>query len=363
MSISLISAGNSAQFKVEGVNRLTLREDELLEVPKVPTEAAPDNVLATMGNARELALPRFMPYLWAGRADAMPQGDTQSSGQQLTDLMYPTMRAQVTATQFTCTEAVWQADPYKRVTHWSLGDGAAWMRPPDKNGVQPGNVGAFYGVGSNPAGALLGTAVIDAMREISGSVGVVGYNNREEVSGVAGAFGAGPGVGSTAINNGGGPPGNTGFTFSAAKAGIPIADQIRPKTWYGIWMIRMYGRVTHAGDLDAPALNARLDLFAARVATLEGIPKPIGVGQTWQNVTASRAFNVTYTNTTGRTIFVQVSQQSSTTYFNGVVDGVAIMSVREDSTSDNPVGFLVPPGSTYRVDTSSGTLLTWFELR
>lgn len=100
-----------------------------------------------------------------------------------------------------------------------------------------------------------------------------------------------------------------------------------------------------------------------RVAALEAVPKPVGVGQTWQNVTASRAFNVTYTNTTGRTIFVQVSQQSSTTYFNGVVDGVAIMSVREDSTSDNPVGFLVPPGSTYRVDTTSGSLLTWFELR
>lgn len=318
-------------------------------------------------------LPRFTPYVWGGQAAAMPEGDTQSSGQQLTDLMYPTMRAQVTATQFICTEAVWQADPYKRITHWSLGDGAAWMRPPDKNGVQPGNVGAFYGSGSNPAGGKTGTAVIDAMRNIAGSVSSdpgAAYQFLGEGSlSTSGPF-------SVKFRSANAFPDATGAAnqvaslhFDAAAAlppgttTDPITGEFRPRTWYGIWLIRMYGRVVNPGALNAAALNARLDLIDARVASLEGIPKPLGVGQTWQNVTASRAFNITYTNTTGRSIFVQVSQQSSTTFFNGVVDGVAIMSVREDSTSDNPVGFLVPPGSTYRVDTSSGTLLTWFELR
>lgn len=33
----------------------------------------------------------------------------------------------------------------------------------------------------------------------------------------------------------------------------------------------------------------------------------IGVGQTWQNVTASRAFGVTYTNTTGKPIVLMIS--------------------------------------------------------
>ena len=35
--------------------------------------------------------------------------------------------------------------------------------------------------------------------------------------------------------------------------------------------------------------------------------KEIGVGQTWQDVTASRTRNVTYTNTTGKPIQVNIS--------------------------------------------------------
>lgn len=100
-----------------------------------------------------------------------------------------------------------------------------------------------------------------------------------------------------------------------------------------------------------------------RVAALEAVPKPLGVGQTWQDMSVSRAFNVTYTNTTGRPIWVQVSQNNSSTYFNCLVGGVVIFSVREDSTSDMPLGFLVPAGSTYRIDSTSGNLLSWLELR
>lgn len=216
-------------------------------------------------------LPRFTPYIWGGKGTALPEGDVQSSGQQLLDAMYPTMRAEVIATQFTCTEAEWQADPYKRVTHWSLG-GTGWMRPPDKNGVQPGNVGAFYGVGSNPAGSKLGTAAIDAMRNLVATVPDVHRSSQAVATGAASLLELGQGNLST---GGGGRFISTlridaSLGLPAGTTTDPITGEFRPRTWYGIWMIRMYGRITNPGDLDAPALNARMDMIDTRVSTLEG---------------------------------------------------------------------------------------------
>lgn len=274
-------------------------------------------------------MPRFTPYVWGGRGDAMPEGDTQSSGQQLLDLMYPTMRSDVVATQFTCTEAEWQADPYKRVTHWSLGDGVSWMRPPDKNGVQPGNVGAFYGAGSNPAGGKTGTAVIDAMRNIKGY-----FTSRSNFNGSAleagGSFassldaGGASGANLAGVASQGKP---TGMVFDASLAlppgttTDPIAGEFRPRTFYGIWMIRMYGRVVNTGLLDAPALNARMDMIDARVANLEGRHKAMGDGNAFVNVTASRVVGTNYTNLSGR--MKRVSLTGTSTAANGYITVVA----------------------------------------
>ena len=278
----------------------------------------PDVAVTPEGLGAALAevggLPRFTPYVWGGLAGAIPQGDTQSSGQQLTDLMYPTMRAEVTATQFTCTEAQWQADPYKRVTHWSLGDGASWMRPPDKNGVQPGNVGAFYGVGANPAGGKPGTAVTDAIRNITGTFA------GGEASGSPGD-GAFKREGASSSQNGNVYP-QYFFSFDASRV-VPVASENRPKTWYGIWMIRMYGRVTNAGDLNAPALNARMDLIDARVAALEG--KDFGVTtQKWFTTTATRLRGVPYVADQTFVLRVEVNVDSTTgasAYADFTVDG------------------------------------------
>lgn len=250
--------------------------DESIEGERDDVAVTPEGLDAALEGIG--GLPRFTPYVWGGRGDAMPEGDTQSSGQQLLDLMYPDMREDVVATQFTCTEAEWQADPYKRVTHWSLGDGVSWMRPPDKNGVQPGNVGAFYGAGSNPAGAKTGTAVIDAMRNIAGRInanpgGAYQFLGEGEMV-TTGPFGVEHRTAS-AFTDSTNTTTAAALTFDASKAlpagttTDPITGEFRPRTWYGIWMIRMYGRVVNAGLLDAPALNARMDMIDARVSGLE----------------------------------------------------------------------------------------------
>lgn len=318
-------------------------------------------------------MPRFTPYVWGGRGDAMPEGDTQSSGQQLLDLMYPDMRADVVATQFTCTEAEWQADPYKRVTHWSLGDGVAWMRPPDKNGVQPGNAGAFYGAGSNPAGGKTGTAVIDAMRNLTGAINV-SVSSAVTAAGVLSGTGVfsnsgttvrdGPsqtalaGIGSYFV-----PNFDASLALPAGTTTDPIAGEFRPRTWYGIWMIRMYGRVVNPGTLDAPALNARMDMIDARVATLEGRQKALGDGQSWKDVTASRATNTTYTNLTGRTIYVLAIVDVGS---GGelVIDGMVCPLSDYTGLLLQIQPFPVPNNGTYRLN---GIGLTgnakWMELR
>lgn len=95
--------------------------------------------------------------------------------------------------------------------------------------------------------------------------------------------------------------------------------------------------------------------------------QPIGVGQTWQDFTASRAAGTTYTNSTGRPIFVSVnSSQASYTYTRATVGGVALPQQGSGAagySQFSSVWFVVPSGSTYSVSFTNGTLLQWAELR
>ena len=99
----------------------------------------------------------------------------------------------------------------------------------------------------------------------------------------------------------------------------------------------------------------------------------IGYGQTYNNVTASRALNTAYTNSTGRPIFVFVSGNTSqntsasfTAYINTVNIGLAGVCTNASYGAGIGLTFIVPAGSTYYVVGSSAgsalTLTTWFEL-
>lgn len=97
----------------------------------------------------------------------------------------------------------------------------------------------------------------------------------------------------------------------------------------------------------------------------KNIPIPVGVGQSWQDVLASRASGVTYTNTTGKTIAVSVTQGAATSTTMVVsVNGVTVANPTTSSNAARPhVTFLVPTGQTYSVTVTGGTLLVWAELR
>lgn len=93
----------------------------------------------------------------------------------------------------------------------------------------------------------------------------------------------------------------------------------------------------------------------------------IGVGQTWQSV--SRSLNTTYTNSTGKPIMVTCSPKAqSGTSATAVVGGVTILnSTTIDccgvaQISYFPFSFIVPDGTTYRIN-GSYDFRNWAELR
>lgn len=89
-----------------------------------------------------------------------------------------------------------------------------------------------------------------------------------------------------------------------------------------------------------------------------------GVNQTWQ--TPFRTKDVTYTNSTDRPIFVLIGVEDSNTSagLTVVVDGVTILNVSDfGAQGTHPLSFVVPAGSTYRVNASLNTIRSWAELR
>lgn len=80
-------------------------------------------------------------------------------------------------------------------------------------------------------------------------------------------------------------------------------------------------------------------------------------GQTWQNLTSSRASGTTYTNNTGRSIMVAVTPNTTGSTSTVYVNGVAVFNAPFFNAS-----FIVPNGQTYSA-TLAGGLYLWAELR
>lgn len=91
----------------------------------------------------------------------------------------------------------------------------------------------------------------------------------------------------------------------------------------------------------------------------------LGLGQTWQNMTGSRAQGTTYTNTTGKPIALSIC--SGTAASSGVALTVGGLSVASSLIQLAGGSFvanvfsIVPPGVTYSVP--SWNTGSWFELR
>lgn len=131
-----------------------------------------------------------------------------------------------------------------------------------------------------------------------------------------------------------------------------------------------------AGDVmglrpTADAFNNLYTYIDDQVSELAG--QMFGIGQTWQDMTASRALNTTYTNSTSRPIAVQILFDRAEANEDGVLavtPGQSLEASRYAAASSSSLATLlygvVQPGATYRLNTASGgaaALDSWFELR
>lgn len=119
--------------------------------------------------------------------------------------------------------------------------------------------------------------------------------------------------------------------------------------------ISFTGAVSGSGDFDGTGnLSIETSLLVG-----------LGVDQTTQNLTASRALGVTYTNSTGKPIVIYFGMTTSEiiAYLTAVVDGVRVAetSIKDNWSQAKSASFIVPNDSTYSI---SGTGLSfWSELR
>ena len=120
----------------------------------------------------------------------------------------------------------------------------------------------------------------------------------------------------------------------------------------------------------ASAAEIRTGTDDEKFVTSLGINNTVlGIGQSWQNVTASRAIGVTYTNDTGKPIMVNTwtGNVSSTGSLSIFVNGVRVIGNQHPSTAYmmSSGAVIVPNGATYSTEKGSGAVgtLYFMELR
>ena len=88
----------------------------------------------------------------------------------------------------------------------------------------------------------------------------------------------------------------------------------------------------------------------------------LGYGQTWQAVTLSRSFGITYYNTTAKPIMLLVTYPAGNGG-NAIVNGITISLNVGYSVSLPQCSCIVPPSNSYSMTTNGGTPYIWAELR
>lgn len=101
-------------------------------------------------------------------------------------------------------------------------------------------------------------------------------------------------------------------------------------------------------------------------AAIDAQEQQIGVGQTWQDLTASRSPSTSYQNTSGKPISVWINTGGSTLRFVQVSDDNVnwiIVGIVVDNGSDKRNSFTIVPSNHYYRVNGETTLYSWQELR
>lgn len=146
-----------------------------------------------------------------------------------------------------------------------------------------------------------------------------------------------------------------GSTFTGGL--VPISDVNYSKGWEYVGSNpptkNDFSYLQNFSDLKSQWLYARL----------------IGVNQTWQDVLASRAVGVTYTNSTGKPIMISIATivntatPQSTLIASGIpIGSVAVSGLPAGQSYRGQLSAVIPNNGTYLIS-SSAQILQWGELR
>ena len=148
----------------------------------------------------------------------------------------------------------------------------------------------------------------------------------------------------------------TAISASASSASVVYSTTARTNVPYRVVGFIDITEATAGTWASAPTLVQGIGGQA--LATMAGI----GYGQTWQNVTGSRAASTTYYNTTGRPIIACITTYVAINY-SSYVNGVLVGGNGGDGSvfARDQTTLVVPPGGSYY--TTSAGITNWAELR
>jgi hypothetical protein len=228
---------------------------------------------------------------------------------------------------------------------------------------------------------VAGTLVASGQAVLSGTLNVTGAFQLDATAGASGQ----------ALVSAGGSNTPTWSTLGTMAAQSASAVAITGGTITGITDLAVADGGTGASTLSAnavllgngtSALQTVAPSTSGNVLTSNGTTWTsatpaggIGISQTWQNVTGSRALGTTYTNSSGKPIQVHVQGVGSPSgallkaYINGTYFADSGVNFCASIASRPQFSLIIPDGVTYRFDsytdggTNATSLNTWWELR
>lgn len=159
----------------------------------------------------------------------------------------------------------------------------------------------------------------------------------------------------------------TGGTITGLSSALPVASGgtgSTTSTGSGANVLATSPTLT-SPTLTTPALGTPSSVVLTNATgTANALNAGIGVNQTYQSLTGSRAGGTTYTNSTGKPILVIVTPTGQAADIGAYVDGVWLCRSSNNNNFQNiPVSFIVPNGSSYYITVSAGSIGIWVELR
>ena len=178
---------------------------------------------------------------------------------------------------------------------------------------------------------------------------------------------------------------NLAYDFDASRV-VPTANENRPLNMAVVVIIKAKNVNTPiAGQIDKTilatetkagitklknAITAKQEDAAVTEKAVSDFvdqhtPRSLGIDQRWQEVTSQRRFGETYTNTTGKPIYVQVNvNNAANVMFTFKINN---LEIEHNEDYRCVMNYIIPPNATYKVYSQNGATnyvyTKWCELR